>query len=330
LHSVFPESEREEPRRRSIRTGETWPEGRAGVARTRAKAYDRHMSGLPVPRPIMVAALAVFSGACSVAPTGDIADTDSGSTHALISVKRSASVNAAEETRAEAFAGFLQAPPYVEPGAVLRLAGLGLALPAIGQCQKAAPEAEAGAAVGRVELLEVGEVTLAAGGSVTTLAPRAFPSVTDSISGVVYTTRDRAAGPLPAASAYTVATTGSASLGPISVDVAAPGPLEGFELGGLPLAEVGAIDAGTAIELAWIAGAASDVVYVTFETPSSASTCAFRDADGHGTVPVSVLPGPSNATVSVHRLRTLPFADLGLTRGELRFDFAITAELAFE
>lgn len=288
------------------------------------------MSGLPVPRPMLVVTLAAFSGACSVAPSGDIADTDSGSTHALISVKRSASVNAAEEARAEAFAGFLQAPPEVEPGTVLRVAGLGLELPAAGQCQKAAPKAEAETAVGRVELLEVGEVTLAAGGSVTTLAPRAFPSVTDSISGVVYTTRDRAAGPLPAASAYTVATTGSASLGPISIDVAAPAPLEGFELGGLPLAEVGAVDAGTPIDLAWIAGAAGDLVYVTVETATSASTCAFRDADGRGTVPASALPGPSDATVSVHRLRTLPFADLGLTRGELRFDFAITATLAFE
>jgi hypothetical protein len=279
---------------------------------------------------MIVASLAAFAGACSVAPTGDIADTESGSTHALISVKRSASVSATEETRAEAFAGFLQAPPDVEPGTVLRLAGLGLELPPIGQCQKAAPKADAGTSVGRVELLEVGEVTLAAGGSVTTLAPRAFPSVTDSISGVVYTTRDRAAGPLPAASAYTVATTGSASLGPISIDVVAPSPVDGFELGGLPLAEVGAVDAGIAIDLGWIAGSASDVIYVTFETPGSTSTCAFRDADGRGTVPASVLPGPSNATVSAHRLRTLPFADLGLTRGELRFDFAITAELAFE
>jgi hypothetical protein len=287
------------------------------------------MSGLPVIRPILVTTLSAFAWGCSVAPTGDIADTDSGSTHALISVKRSAAAAAAtEDTRAEAFAGFLQAPPEVEPGAVLRIAGLGLDLPAAGQCAKGV--AEPGSETAFVEFLEVGEVTLTAGGSVTTLAPRAFPSVTDSISGVVYTTRDRAAGPLPAAKAYTVATTGSASLGPISVDVAAPSPLESFELAGLPLSEVAAVEAGTAVELSWLAGAPNDVVYIAIDTRFGTTTCAFRDADGHGIIPASELPGPSNATVSVHRLRTLPFADLGLTRGELRFDFALTAELAFE
>ena len=152
----------------------------------------------------------------------------------------------------------------------------------------------------------------------------------DAISGVVYTTRDRAAEPLPAAARYTIATSGSGALEAISVDLPAPSALDGVTVMGTPLGEIEGLGGGRPIEVRWAAGVAGDIVYVTLETDAASTLCAFRDDAGRGTVPASVVPPAGLADISVHRLRATPFASAGLGRGELRFDFELSGSFNIE
>ena len=283
------------------------------------------------PKPLGLAALGLCALAlgCTVETVDDSAQAQAGSTHALISIARQTSAAAPDDTRADAFAGFLRAPAGVDAASALRGAGLGVELPGLGECRKAST-GDSAVTLTRVELLEAGEVTLAAGGNVTTLALRAFPTVTDSISGVVYTTRDRASTPLPAASAYTFATTGSSSLGPLSGDAPAPAALSGVLLGGEPLGDVEGIPAGEDLKLAWDPGSAGDRIYVELDQNAATTVCAFGDAAGEGSIPSSLLPVSGEASLAVHRLRQTAFTDDGLAHGELRFDFELSASVSFE
>jgi hypothetical protein len=275
--------------------------------------------------------LAVHAIACSVTTAEDAAEAEAGSTHALVTVTRTASATAPEEVRADAFASFLRASATADAGSVLRGAGLSVELPAAGECHRTTlGQALPAGPVTRAELLDVGEVTLVAGGSVTTLAPRAFPTVTDSISGVVYTTRDRTAAPLPAGSSYTIATTGGSALGPLSGEGQAPAALAEVKLAGVAFAEVGTLPAGQEIELAWAAGSVSDRLYVEIDSDAGASLCAFHDETGHGVVPAAFAPPLGEAVLSVHRLRQVRFSEVGLSRGELRFDFELSRSVSFE
>ncbi|HEX6767534.1 MAG TPA: hypothetical protein VF103_18675, partial [Polyangiaceae bacterium] len=150
-----------------------------------------------------------------------------------------------------------------------------------------------------------------------------------AISGVVYTTRDRAAEPLPAASRYTVATSGSSAIDPISVELSAPAALEGVALVDGPMGEIATLAAGRPVELRWKAGAAGDIVYVTLETDTLSTLCAYRDESGRGTLPASALTSGS-AALSVHRLRATPFSSVGVGSGELRFDFEVSRAVTIE
>jgi len=268
---------------------------------------------------------------CTVEPLPDGESTES-VTHAVVVVERSADADMPEAVKAEAFAGFLSLPRELEPGRVLPIAGLALDLPAAGACKKLEPDRRSipTEELARAELLDAGEVTLAAGGVVTTLAPRAFPSAADAVSGVVYTTRDRAAEPLPAASRYTFATSGSGSLDPISAELPAPAALSGVTLVGSPFGEVSTLRAAGALELRWDAGLPGDVVYVSVETDAGSTLCAYRDDAGRGTLPATALPESGAAALSVHRLRVTPFSSIGLGKGELRFDFELSRGVNFE
>ena len=277
------------------------------------------------------ALLGIHVLACSVTAVDDAAEAEAGSTHALVTVTRTASATAPDEVRADAFASFLRAPADADAGSVLRGAGLSVELPAAGECRKTTlGQALPAGPLARAELLDVGEVTLVAGGNVTTLAPRAFPTVTDSISGVVYTTRDRTAAPLPAGSSYTIATTGGSALGPLSGEGQAPAALAEVKLGGIAFAEAASLPASHEIELAWTAGALGDRLYVELDGDSGASLCAFQDDVGHGVVPAAFAPALGEAVLSVHRLRQATFNEVGLSRGELRFDFELSRSVSFE
>jgi hypothetical protein len=279
------------------------------------------------------AALSLSSAllACSVEVDPEHGPTSAGTTRAVIAITRSAPAASPDEAHAEAFAGFLRTPAGADAKSAFVLAGLRLDLPPTGECRKGArTDGAASSGLTSVELLDAGEVTVAAGGIVTTLAPRAFPTITDSISGVVYTTRDRAAAPLPAATAYTVAATGGSSLEALSGFGQAPALLSGVELAGEPFGSSETVAARRELTLVWAPGTSGDRVYVELDAGSDSTLCSFADEVGHGTLPTSILPIQGTSTVSVHRLRESAFADAGLAQGALRFDFELSASVTFE
>ena len=276
--------------------------------------------------------VAALASACSVAPVDYSAEADAGSsTHALITVERSAVLNSTEAPRAAAFAGFVRTPPDVDANAMLRLAGFGLDLPAVGQCAEPNPARSTSVPLtGRVDFLDAGDVTLRTSASNALLATRALPAVTDLIAGVVYTTRDRAAEPLPAATTYTLSASGGL-LRAFNVNASAPAQLSSVNVGGIPLPELASVVVHGPIALSWSPGSSRDFVYVEFTTQDGSATtrCTFRDDKGSGTVPASAFAGTGLGELSLHRLHSEPFASGSVDAGEVRFDFEQSANVEF-
>jgi len=270
---------------------------------------------------------------CSVAPVDYGSDANTGTTHALITVERSDSPSTADAPRATAFAGFVRTPPEVDAHAVLQLAGFGLDLPAIGQCSGSAHQRDNSvplSPLGRVEFLDAGDVVVHTDSTTATLAPRAFPSVTELIAGVVYTTRDRDAQPLPAGANYTLSTSGGV-LSPMSVITNAPASLVGVTVDSTTFAELHTVSQHSSINLSWEPGQPSDLVYVelTSRNGSATTRCTFRDDTGSGIVPAGAFTGVGAGDLSLHRVRSQPFASGGVDAGEVRFDFEQTASVVF-
>ena len=254
----------------------------------------------------------------------------SGSTHAVISIERREAADGSS-SRGEALAGFLNVPALVDADSVMSLVGLGLNLPEVGSCLVGNETPRTGplTETALVEFLEAGDVILEVAGSQERLAPYAFPTVTDSISGVLYTSRDRAADPLPAASRYTVSADG---LG-VRVAHAAPEAPEGITASGLPLAEVSEVRIDGPLDLTWSVGAPGDIVYAELVSTRRAnrSVCAFADELGAGSVPTESFAPGDTGQLLIHRLRTHAFdvADDVAATGQLRFDFALSAGVTF-
>jgi len=162
------------------------------------------------------------------------------------------------------------------------------------------------------------------------LATRAFPAVTDLIAGVVYTTRDRTAEPLPAATTYSLSTTGGA-LRPFNVNVSAPPLLSGVVVNSTPLAELGAVATRSPLLLSWNRGAAADLVYVEFATHDGSATtrCTFRDDAGAGSLRASTFLAIGAGELSLHRVHSETFTSGGVDAGEVRFDFEQSAHVEF-
>ena len=281
-------------------------------------------------------AITALGAACSVAPVEDGADADTGSvssTHALITIERSSTENSVEAPRAAAFAGFVRTPPEVDAAAMLRLAGFGLDLPSVGQCAEPnhAPANKMPLSpLARVEFLDAGDVTLRTASTSALLATRALPAVTDLIAGVVYTTRDRAAEPLPAAVNYTLNTSGGL-LRAFNVNASAPPQLSGVSVGATPLAQLTTVAARSAVTLSWARGQSGDWVYVELSTQDGNATtrCTFRDDAGFGSVPASAFAGSGLGEISLHRVHSEPFVAGSIDAGEVRFDFEQSANVEF-
>ncbi len=264
-------------------------------------------------------------------------DEDQGSTHALIEIQRSRTISSDEAAgdqavRAEALAGFMQVPAALDVGTARVLFGLELGLPEMGQCVTRALVHEGDQPVATdepLELLDVGDVSLVADGRSTTLAPRAFPTITDLVSGVVYTTRDLSAEPLPAGVQYAVRTAGGA-VSAVDLVGNAPPELAGVTVGGVPLAEVTNLSPTAPIDLTWTVGEAGDVVYVELSADGTdPSICAFQDDYGVGSIPAGAFAGSGPGRVSVHRFRGREFASDDIESGELRFDFELAANVTY-
>jgi len=280
----------------------------------------------------LVALLGLSALGCSAELETYSTDADTGSTHALITVQRSRSANGLSE-RADALAGFLQVPADVESKPLYHLLGLKNPVPAVGQCRARSAQPEATpplSRMGRVELLVVNEVTIGVGGSETVLAPHAFPTVTDSISGVVYTSRDRSPEAWPPSARYAIHAV-STDAPPIDVVSDAPSELEAVTVGGTPIADVGDVSLHQPLDVTWAVGAPGDVVVISLIASDGTTelSCSFRDDTGAGTVPTSDFAGVGAGRLLLRRLHTQSFSAPGVDVGEVGFDFELDANVSF-
>jgi len=261
------------------------------------------------------------------------ADEEQGSTHALVAVDRSRSAKRSSDVRAGALASFARIPATVDTTTALELIGLDAQLPDLNRCAVRDAGRDPSTPLSpfdRVELLAAGNVSVVVGSEETVLAPRVFPTVTDMISGVVYTTRDLAAEPLPAGQAYVIRTGGSPELDPLELGVDAPQEPASVAVGGVPLAELQSLAVSHGLEVTWEGGDAGDIVYVELSAEGVPCTvCAYDDAPGVGSVPAEAFAGSGEGRIAVHRVRSRVFEAPDIERGELRFDFEIAADVTY-
>ncbi len=285
------------------------------------------------PRSLGAAAVcALVAGlGCSTTVSGEPEAGELGATRALIRIERIETL-APDGARAFALAHFAQVNSAT-PKRTLELLDLGEALPEIGSCvdgrAAGAEPSVAWSSAGQVELLEAGEVTISTPTQITSLAPRAFPTVRDLVSGVVYSSRDQAAEPLPSGTPYRVSASGSSVLAPLDVMAEAPEALAQLQVSDLSLSELSELPLGASVPLSWAAGQAGDWVVFELTDGLSRVVCSFDDRAGRGLVPASVVEGSGltsgSATLSIHRVRVATFGDEASTLGEIRFDFEVAA-----
>jgi hypothetical protein len=160
---------------------------------------------------------------------------------------------------------------------------------------------------GAIELLDVGDIVLHAGGDRLALAPRAFPDVGELVSGVVYTSRDGSAD-LPDATTYAFEVSGGSDVFTVQAD--APSAPRGLHLGGAALVdgEEVVLLAGESVDIAWEPSAAldGDRIYVTVsdDDDGQAFSCVFPET-GSATIPASLLAfaAGTELDVMIHRHR---------------------------
>jgi hypothetical protein len=252
-------------------------------------------------------------------------------THALLRVERSAHVGAERAASGLAFAGVVRVPELADPEPLLRLSGKSLTLPPAGQCLVPSHERDAvpPSDLARAEFLNAGDVSLGTSEAQTWLAPRNFPL---EVSGVVYTSRDRASEPLPSAAPYLLKASGSEQLPALELRVQAPEELHDVTLGGVALETVSSVESGAGLLVGWRPGDARDTVYVEVIGSSESGTlgvCAFRDSSGGGSLPAGLFGATGAGSLAFHRLREVAADVPTLDGAEVRFDFALSADVAF-
>jgi hypothetical protein len=218
-----------------------------------------------------------------------------------------------------------------------------------------------------LELLEAGEVSIQAEDAVTRLALNLFPP-SGSASGVIYTTPDQAAAPLPPDTLYSIRASGSGVIPPLTIEGHAPAGLADITVGGVPIEGAQTLIAGQPLDFTWAEGSGGDRVYIELADSERSLLCVFADEDGSGSLPGALTArfAPDSAIhLSVHRVReamrpdssklldaalersasrsVYPIADRGdrgLDRGAgadslslettVRFDFEVTSALRVE
>lgn len=330
-------------------------------------------AGFHVKLELGVVAIALLAAACGSEPEDPFIKSEERSTRAIISVERSLSLDdvasdgstpldgsvpedgtasegdtapiADEATRgnAHAMAHFVSLPQYNDAQLVLDWVGLHRAWPLVDRCNSA-PEARPDELdlqnLGNLELLDAGEVSLETERTIARLAPRAFPTVSQIVSGVTYTTRDQSIAPLPAALPYRVRTQGSALLPPLDLVANAPESLSHVTVSGLPLEELRELPLGRPVDVTWLPSqqpATSDLVVIELrgEQTEHAIECAFRDDGGVGTVPAELTRELSGrGQLVVHRIRRVQgqFTSTSGVPGstQIDFDFDVSRSISYQ
>ena len=272
-------------------------------------------------------AVALVLGGCATTVEGG-PDSEVTQVHAFLRVDQAA--EAAGATRTHASASFLRVHEGGDPGVVARLVGAAPTLPPEGGCARLDGDGVGVPlrAISPVELVQVDGVTLTTDSGRTQLSARAYPDVAHLLSGVVYTSPDAEGSTRNGKVAFHVA--GGAEVPNLDVTLDAPPPLAGVRINGVELGGAAMPGPITPLHVTWSGDRAGDVVYADFAIAGASQR--FRcTADATSLVgPAIATAAGTRITVSVHRLRVVPFAAGSLGSAEARFDAAITGMIAFD
>lgn len=290
---------------------------------------------------------ALVATGCSAPVVDESVDAGGGMTQGIVLIERIEGADGATQTNVSA--KFMRLSAATDPEAVERVVGTRLDVPAVGECMILRPfdgsdELDL-AAVGSIELLDAGDVTLRTDDAVMPLATRAFPDIGDRVSGVFYTSRDAAA-ELPAPAKYRIESSGSAFMDPFALESQAPSAPEEMTIADADLGERATIEEGSPATVRWQKPqqSADDLVYVDVWAAASGATvrCAFPDA-GEGTIPASLLDSetlgamPATVMVGLHRIRIGTFGagtktgeTASIDLGEVRFDLGLVGRMTIE
>src|SRR5262245_49963859 len=289
-----------------------------------------------LPTGIAALSAAAFALGCSGTVVSS-SDASTSSTQAMLSVDRTAAAgDPTGSARAHASAYFLRLQASADPNLAARLVGATDVLPAVGQCEAVGVLSDQPmplATLGPVDLVDVGQVALEASNIRATFAPRAFPDVADLVAGVVYTTRDLTADPLPDHGTYTFRIAGSNAVAPVTLEALAPGPAREISVAGLPLRNETLVVARGDLAVRWEPAVGTDQVYIelasTEDGPLDRVRCSFAN-DGQAIISASALPRAAMQSISIHLVRREGVAAPGLEGGWIRFDLATSGTLRFE
>jgi len=215
----------------------------------------------------------------------------------------------------------------VNSNRMLRLMGMGHILPSVGSCEvvdSSTLSVPALSGYERVELLDVGDITVTSKGKTQRLSRQAFPTVTDFISGVLYTTRDSPAS-FTIAPDLVVRARGSVSVPAFTVSARAVDPPQQITIDGNPIGELARLNTLSAFEVRWSKGRSGDWVWLelTPTTGNKTLSCAFDDALGLGVVPGMLVNSIGEGRLMFHRLSVQDVTVGTFDKAEVRFDVRI-------
>lgn len=299
---------------------------------------------------------ALAATGCSAPVVDDNVDAGGGMTQGIVLIERVEGADGATQTNVSA--KFMRFSAATDPEVAERVVGSRLDLPAVGECMILRPfdgSDDVGlAAVGSIELLDAGDVTVRTDEAVMSLATRAFPDIGDLVSGVFYTSRDATA-ELPVPAKYRIEGSGSAAIESFTLEAQAPSAPEEMSIDGAELGERALIEEGSPATVRWQKPpqTSDDLVYIDVwsgrrvadvSTASSgiAVRCVFPDV-GEGTIPASLLGSetlgamPTTVMVGLHRIRIGTFGASSkagepapIDLGEVRFDLGIVGRMTIE
>jgi hypothetical protein len=277
--------------------------------------------------------------ACSAQVEEPTSATTQSNLYARFLISHSESAGATPVVQGDAVAGFARIPNDVDSVQALELLGLERSLPESGSCSSAVTTGgpTPAAALEPLQLLEAGDVKVQVGAEPASLAPRAFPTLLGGVGGVVYTSRERDAAELPFGVDYRVTTSGSDEVPAVNLAASAPVALLEVRVQGTPLAEVTQLNRSGPLDLSWALGTAAERtdstdrvwIQLTSAKGSAALLCSFDDAAGVGTIPAGVVHFSGDATLTIHRSRTVREAVAGTASAVLYFDYSLSRPVSF-
>ncbi len=298
-----------------------------------------------VPYVVAVAVLGGLGCSAPVVTSGDGDAEAAAPSTAFVLVERTISGGTGgDATRAEAVARFVRMRAGGQSAvdeASLRLVGVTLDFPELGQCASLPTLGARSAGARAVDLLDVGAISVEVkatreerpGSGVVFLQPRRLPEIVDLVSGVVYSTRATDPDALAEDALYVVRASGrpDQDLGGFVATATAPSEPAVLTFAGQDAKAPGGVSlsADGAADLVWAPGSPQDFVYVDVNTSAvglkgavAARTvrCLFTD-EGHASLSASVLE-EGEGTLTLHRVHRENFQSRGIEAGEIRFDFA--------